>query len=77
VRERIALQASTIIVLKKMKDALHPVRTGILQRCEQAAQFVSLQANLISDVTNVIAEVLLGHIDCGVPLTLTLHAFHA
>jgi hypothetical protein len=62
VRERIALQTSTTIVLKKMKDALHPLRTGILQRCEQAAQFVSLQANLISEVANVESEVLFSHI---------------
>ena len=62
VRERIALQTSTIIVLKKMKDALHPLRTGILQRCEQAAQFVSLQANLISEVANVESEVLFSRI---------------
>jgi hypothetical protein len=58
VRERIAQQASTTIVLKKMKDTLQPVRTGILQRCEQAAQFVSLQTNLVSDVGTVVLQVI-------------------
>jgi hypothetical protein len=57
VREHIAQQASTIIVLKKMEDTLQPVRTGILQRCEQAVQFVSLQTNLVSDVGTVVLEV--------------------
>jgi hypothetical protein len=57
-----------------MTDALDPVRTGTLQRCEQAAQFVSLQTNLISDVSNVIAEVLFNHTDSGVPTNLTLRA---
>jgi hypothetical protein len=58
VRERIAQQASTTIVLKKMKDTLQAVRTGILQRCEQAAQFVSLQTNLVSDVGTVVLQVI-------------------
>ena len=57
VRERIVQQASTIIVLKKMKDSLQPVRTGILQRCEQAAQFVSLQTNLVSESGTVVLQV--------------------
>jgi hypothetical protein len=58
VRERIAQQASTIIVLKKMKDTLQPVRAGILQRCELAAQFVNLQTNLVSDAGTVVLQVI-------------------
>ncbi len=58
VRERIAQQTSTIIVLKKVKDTLQPVRAGMLQRCEQAAQFVSLQTNLVMDVSTVVLEVI-------------------
>ena len=58
VRERIAQQASTIIVLKKMKDTLQPVRAGILQRCELAAQFVNLQTTLVSDAGTVVLQVI-------------------
>ncbi len=57
-RERIAHQAATSIVLKKMGN-LQPARTGISQRCEQASQFISLQSNLVHDVGAVVVEVII------------------
>jgi hypothetical protein len=72
VRERISQQASTIIVLKKLKDTLQPVRTTILQRCEQAAQFVSLQTNLVSDVGTVVLQVIFIHITMALNLCRVL-----
>jgi hypothetical protein len=57
VHERIEQQAATIIVLKKMRENLQPARTGILLRCEQAGQFITLQQYLVRDSSAVVVQV--------------------
>ena len=57
VHERIEQQTATIIVLKKMRENLQPARTGILLRCEQAGQFITLQQYLVRDSSAVVVQV--------------------
>jgi hypothetical protein len=58
VRDRTQQQLTTVIILKKMRDSMQPARAAISQRCEQAAQFISLQTNLVRDVATVVMQVL-------------------
>ena len=73
VRERIATQTTTSVVLMPMQVALQAVFSGVRLRSEQVAQFLKQQFTLISDVGAVVTQVWSS---CPLSFCFHTHPFH-